>query len=129
MIGHHQSVGQHLEGVECRIDHDFRLGHLPLDGVRKAKEERVAGSEDHHLIVILPKDGIQRHRDVYPFCIICQQRFHNLVVALASGKDLALLDNLHDLWWKPRVWIVRDTYYDKTRLLHIEIIASSSLRR
>ena len=35
VIRHQQSVGQHLQGVERRIDDDVGLGHLALDGIRK----------------------------------------------------------------------------------------------
>ena len=46
MIGHHHTVGQHVEGVERRIDRDICFRHLPLDGIGKAEEKRVARGED-----------------------------------------------------------------------------------
>ena len=46
VVGYHESVGQHLEGVERGIDHNLCLGHLAADGVGKAEEEWVARGED-----------------------------------------------------------------------------------
>ena len=46
VIRHHQSMGQHLERIEGGIDHNLCLWHLPLDGIGKAKEERIAAGKD-----------------------------------------------------------------------------------
>ena len=39
-------MSQHLKGVEGWINHDVSLRHLALDGIGKAKEQRVARCED-----------------------------------------------------------------------------------
>ena len=38
MVGHYQTVGQHLQGVEGRVEDNLCLRHLPFDGVGKAEE-------------------------------------------------------------------------------------------
>ena len=92
VIRHHQAVGQHLQGVEGRIDHDFRLGHPALDGVCKTEEQRVAAGKDNNSALSgFPdetteplEDTVQRHGDVYPLCPSGQQRSHYLMVAPAA---------------------------------------------
>ena len=52
VIRHHQSVGQHLQGVEGGVDHDLCLGHLALDRVGKAEEQGVATGENGNRLTI-----------------------------------------------------------------------------
>ena len=121
VIGHHQSVGQHLQRVKRRINHNFRLGHLPFDGICKTKEQRVATGEDNDSVLsdfvaettILFEDSIEGNSDIYPLGISRQKRRHNLMMALATREHPTLLDDLHDLWSKPRLWIVRNADDDK----------------
>ena len=47
VIRHHQSMSQHLEGVEGRIDDDVCFRHLALDRIGETKEERIATGENN----------------------------------------------------------------------------------
>lgn len=47
VIGHHKPMSEKLQGVEGGIDLYLGLGHLPLDGIGKTEEERVATGEDY----------------------------------------------------------------------------------
>ena len=121
MIGHHQLVSQHLQGVEGGINHNLCLRHLSLDGIGKAKEQRVATGEDNKSLPLQKKgsmsvslkDIIQRYCDVNPFCTFRQQGCHYLMMALATREHFAILDYLHDLWCKPRLRVVRNANDDK----------------
>ena len=87
-------MGQHLQGVEARIDHNLCLRHLSYariqsrlgragtssallslllhftsDGIGKTKEKWVTRSENHYLIMILFEDGIEGDGDIYPLCV------------------------------------------------------------
>ena len=113
VIRHHQPMSQHLQRVKRRIKNNLCLRHLALDGIGKAKEQWVAGSENHHLIMILFEDGIEGNGDVDPLGIGWQQRFYDFMVALTTRENSTLLDYLHDLWREPRLRIIRYTYDNK----------------
>ena len=59
------------------------------------------------------EDGIEGNGDVYPLSVGRQKGGHDLMVTFAAREYLALLDNLHDLWRKPRRWIIRNANYYK----------------
>ena len=48
VIGHHQPVGQHLQGIERGVEHNLSLGHLAPDGIGEAEEEGVAAGKDYY---------------------------------------------------------------------------------
>ena len=74
-------MGQHLEGIESRVEHYLCLRHLPLDGVCKAKKQRIATGEDDEGSLtpnpspaergtfVLFEDGIKRDGNVNPLGI------------------------------------------------------------
>ena len=68
------------------------------------------------------EDGIKWNRDVYPLSILRKEWRHNLMVAFTSREYLALLNDLHDLWRKPRAWIVRYTYYNELHDYQLSIV-------
>ena len=88
VIGHHQSVGQELQGVERWINRNLSLRHLALDGVGKTKEQRVATGEDDDALCrtsgVSGEDAIKGYGDVYPLRPFGQQRCHYLMMALAA---------------------------------------------
>ena len=106
MIGHHQPVGQQLQRIERRINHDFCIRHLPPYGIGKAEEQRVAAGKDHYLVVVLLKDSIERHSDVNPLCILRKQRLHYLVVALASREHIPVPYHLQDFGREKRQRVI-----------------------
>jgi hypothetical protein len=48
--------------------------------------------------------------DINPLRIPAQERNHYFVVALASRKNLSVLDYLQHLWRKERLMAIRNTY-------------------
>ena len=90
VIRYHKPVGEHLKGVKGGINHNVRIRHLPPYGIGKAEEQRVTAGKDHHLVVILLKDSIERHGDINPLCILRKQRLHNLMVALATREHFSV---------------------------------------
>ena len=123
MIRHHEAVGQHLKGVESRINHDIGLRHLALDGIGEAEEKRVARGEDDdgftiYLFTIydfiLLENIIEGYGNVDPLGIGRQQRRNNLMMPLATREHLPVLDDLQHLRRKPRLWIVCDTYNNES---------------
>ena len=140
VVGQQQSVGQHLQGVERRVEHDFCFRHLPADGVGKAEEERVARGKDNKRAIpllfphrdgplvglVLLKHFIQRHRDVYPLCIGRQQRAYYLVVALAAREHVTAADDVEHFRREKRLWIV--TYANNNKL-HLFVHSSQQFTR
>ena len=74
-------MGQHLEGIESRVEHYLCLRHLPLDSVGKTEEQGIAAGEDDEGSLtpnpspaergtfVLFEDGIKRDGDVNPLGI------------------------------------------------------------
>ena len=126
VIGHHQPVSQHLQGIEGRIYYDFCFRHFSLDGVGKTEEERVTRSENDKkpppiplrregVLSILLKDGIERCSNVNPLCTFWQQWGDYLMVAFASREHLAVFNDFQHFWWKPRLGIICYSYDDETQ--------------
>ena len=63
--------------------------------------------------LVLFEYGIEGYGDVNPFGISRQEWCHNLMMTLATREHPPLLDNLLDLRWKPRLWVVCDAYDHK----------------
>lgn len=59
------------------------------------------------------EDGIERHGNVYPFCVGGQQWGDYLMMALATREHPSLLDDFQHLWWKPGLRIIRYAYHYK----------------
>ena len=67
---------------------------------------------------VLFEDGIEGSRDVDPFSISRQKGSYNLMMAFTTRKDLSLFDDLHHLWWEPRLRMIRNSYDDKLHTLN-----------
>ena len=126
VIGHHKPVCKHLQGVERRIYHNLCLRHLTLDGIGKAEKQRVATGKNDNLtpipspkargVLVLFEDGVKGYGDVNPRGISRQQRCNDLMMTLAARKHLPVLNNLQHLWRKPRLWMIRYSYYHKSHI-------------
>ena len=112
VVGHHEPMGQQLEGVEGRIGQDLGLRQLPSSRVGESEEERVAGCEHHDFIVlaVLLKHLRQWRRDVDPHSICGQQSFHQFVVPPPAAEHLSSEHRPHlfgvELW----LWRVCQAY-------------------
>ena len=81
-------MGQLLQRVEGGIETDLSLGQLPLDGIGKAEEERIARGKHNDLLGfpggVLRKYAVERHLDVDPLIRSGKQGTHQLMMALTT---------------------------------------------
>ena len=103
VIGHHQSVCQHLQGIEGGIDHDVGFRQFPRMVLAKPKNR---GSPEAKTIDLSPPRGGERQilvEDLLSGAVMSihsaswRQRSHDVVVALATGEHLPRLDDAQHL--------------------------------
>ena len=115
-----QPVREQLQRIGSRINDQLRLRQAAAQRIAEPEEERIARSEDHHLVKagILFEYRIQRDGDFNPAGAFRQQRRHNLVMALSARKYPARRDGLADLRRKPDLAVVGHPDHDKLLLRH-----------
>ena len=121
MIWHHQSMGQHLQGVEGGVEDDFCLWHLAFDSIGKAEEQRITRSKDDNLRgerLVLREDGIKWSHNINPLGISRQELGDYFMMTLSTSKHLSMLDDFRHFRWKPRTWIIR--YSDDNEMQHLD---------
>ena len=110
VIGHHQPVSQQLQRVESGIEDNLGIGHLALDRAHKAEEQRVTTGKHHHFVMILLKDRIQRHGDIYPLCILRQKGCHSLMMPSSARENASLPDDFQNIGREKWLWRITNAY-------------------
>ena len=103
-------MSQQLQGVERREQHNLGIGHLALDGIGKAEEQRVTAGKHNHLVVILREDRVQRCGNFNPLCSFGQIGRNKAIMALAARENTPFTDDTDD--FRRQIWPgrVTDTY-------------------